>query len=106
MMNGYPSSVTSSPVSMQSSYDGEIGQITGFGVPVPPNVLHSPEATTAMPPKRELIRIREYNLHQLANLADKVSGRPNSLWSARKDSCLCPETTQGCHRLGKSGKSQ
>lgn len=72
LLNGYASSVTSSPV---SSYDSEISQITGYGVPA------KPETPTAQSPSMSssqnalcagLTSIQEYNLTQLASLADKV----------------------------------
>ncbi|XP_034243852.1 brain tumor protein-like isoform X2 [Thrips palmi] len=72
LLNGYASSVTSSPV---SSYDSEISQITGYGVTA------KPETPTAQSPSMSssqnalcagLTSIQEYNLTQLASLADKV----------------------------------
>lgn len=81
LLNGYASSVTSSPV---SSYDSEISQITGYGVTA------KPETPTAQSPSMSssqnalcagLTSIQEYNLTQLASLADKVRGKCALCWS-------------------------
>lgn len=55
-----PSSVTSSPVSMPSSFEGELGY---------------PTAPLQLPP---LTTIQEYNLNQLASLAEKDIAAPSS----------------------------
>lgn len=55
-----PSSVTSSPVSMPSSFEGELG---------------FPAAPLQLPP---LTTIQEYNLNQLASLAEKDIAAPSS----------------------------
>ena len=72
LLNGYVSSVTSSPV---SSYDSEISQITGYGIAskteTPP--VQSPSMSSATQNSIcGLTSIQEYNLTQLASLADKV----------------------------------
>lgn len=72
LMNGYTSPVTSSPV---SSYDSEISHITGYGI-----VPKTESSTAQSPPLSSssqnamcgLTSIQEYNLTQLASLADKV----------------------------------
>ncbi|KAE8745672.1 hypothetical protein FOCC_FOCC007673 [Frankliniella occidentalis] len=71
-LNGYVSPVTSSPV---SSYDSEISQITGFGIGTKtetPTAQSPPMSSTSQNANYGLTVIQEYNLTQLANLADKV----------------------------------
>lgn len=72
LINGYVSPVTSSPV---SSYDSEIGQITGYGMGTKtetPTAQSPSLSSTAQNAICGLTSIQEYNLTQLASLADKV----------------------------------
>lgn len=79
--NGCASTVTTTsspvslPTSMQSSFEGELASSVGPNFTIPQGVLNSetPPATAPIPPNalHGLTSIQEYNLQQLASLAEK-----------------------------------
>ncbi|XP_066998837.2 B-box type zinc finger protein ncl-1 [Anabrus simplex] len=74
--NGCSSTVTSAsspvslPTSMQSSFEGELTASVGPSFALPPVVL-SPDVPSVPPNLHGLTSIQEYNLQQLASLAEK-----------------------------------
>uniref|UniRef100_A0A1B6H495 Uncharacterized protein n=1 Tax=Cuerna arida TaxID=1464854 RepID=A0A1B6H495_9HEMI len=79
-VNCPPSSVTSSPVSMPSSYEGEL----------------------ALPPLLPLTSIQEYNLSALASLAEapsQVSGAPSPTSSFSLSDLLCGDITSSTNAI-------
>jgi hypothetical protein len=70
------SSPVSLPTSMQSSFEGELGSGLGPSFSLPPGVLgptEGPPVPPSLPPTtlHGLTSIQEYNLQQLASLAEK-----------------------------------